>query len=146
MRLREIQKFTTEWPHTSVMPESYLNCLWLDDSPTAVCLDSICPPFKRKCHQSLQIACSSYSPVPTLLTPLTFLHHLFLHPSIYPPEIPIFFSLSLTLSPSDDSLCINPISRYLPQTNSIAQAPLPTTYPFMKHSNPQQIITPAGLS
>ncbi len=76
-------------------------------------------------------------PVLTLLTPLTFLLHLLLHPSIYPPEIPIIFSLSLSLFPSDDPLCINAISRYLPQKNVIAQASLPTTYPFMEHSNTQ---------
>lgn len=132
-------------PHT-FNSESYLNCLWLDDPLTAVCLDSICPQFKRKCRQAPQIACSSCSPVPTLLTPFTFLLHLFLHPSIYPPEIPIIFSLSLSLFPSDDPLCINPISRYLPQTNSITQAFLPTTYQFMEQTTPtpKTSITPSG--
>lgn len=54
--------------------------MWLNDPPTAVCLGPICPQFKRKCRQASQIACSSCSPVPTLLTPF----HLSA-PSLSPP-------------------------------------------------------------
>lgn len=78
----------------------------------------------------------------------TFRLHFFLHPSIYLPEIPIILSLSVSLSPSDDPLCINPISQYLPQTNSITQAFLPTTYQFVKQNTlaPKTPISPSGHS